>query len=216
MTVTHRFSWHKSQTKSQRKFYTTWENMKIRCNKPNSKHYHNYGGRWIKCMWATFEQFRDDMREPFIKHCRRYWLKNTTIDRIDNNWNYCKENCRRATIVEQGNNKRNNKIAIIDWKEYHAKDIMNMLWISEWAAQNRISQYLKWKMRKERVFSKEKLYQERKKYNIEWELYDIYRLMQECDIPLVTAENRLRHYQNGSISKEILFHKWKMRNRKSI
>lgn len=213
MTKTHSFSWRQSQTKEQKVFYTKFKNIKLRCNNPKNKSYKDYWARWIKCLWDSFEQFRDDMWDSFRDHMNKHGLDNTTIDRIDNNGNYCKENCKWSTRKEQGYNKRNNKIAIIDGKEYCAEDLKIMLWIWEWAAQNRITQYLKWMMTKEKVFTKGRLYQDRKKYLVWDELYDVYRLMKECDIPLVTAENRLRKYQKGAISLEILLHKWRIRNR---
>ena len=53
-------------------------------------------------------QFKDDMYESYLVHLDKYWEKDTTIDRINPFWDYCKENCRWATIKEQANNKKRN------------------------------------------------------------------------------------------------------------
>ena len=157
MTKTHCFSGIKSQTKAQRQFYNTYRNMISRCNKPSNKSYADYGGRGIKCLWSSFEEFRDDMYRAYLSHVKKHWRKQTTIDRKNNDWDYCKENCKWSTRKQQNYNKRNNKTAIINWKKYCARDLIEMLWIWEGAAQHRITQYIKWKMSAERVLSKERL-----------------------------------------------------------
>lgn len=86
------------------KVYRTWANMIKRCNYIHYQYYNDYGGRGIKvCQrWRKFENFLKDMREPpSDEH---------TIDRVDNNGNYCKENCRWATRKQQQRNKRNNRM----------------------------------------------------------------------------------------------------------
>ncbi len=103
------------------RFYNVYHKMVDRCNNENEPAYPRYGGRGIKCLWSTFEEFKDDMYESYLDHIEKHGDKNTSIDRIDNDGNYCKENCRWATKEEQGNNKRNNRIVIIDGEQLTAK-----------------------------------------------------------------------------------------------
>ena len=92
--------------------------MITRCNWKKGHEYHNYGGRWIKVEWNSFEEFWRDMWESYIEHVKKYWEENTTIDRIDFDWNYCKENCRWATPKEQWNNRRPNHRITYNGKYY--------------------------------------------------------------------------------------------------
>ncbi len=83
--------------------YTTWLSMVQRCTNTNHKHYYRYGGRGIVVCdrWNKFEYFLKDMGER---------PSGCTLDRIDNNKGYCRENCRWATSKEQGRNRSNNRL----------------------------------------------------------------------------------------------------------
>ena len=89
-----------------------------RCNWKYNEWCKNYWLRGIRCEWESFEDFYRDMGESYNNHVEEYGEKETTIDRIDANWNYCKENCRWATIKEQGNNTRTNVSVRYKWKKY--------------------------------------------------------------------------------------------------
>lgn len=89
--------------------YNVWRNMRQRCKPEHAKQYKYYAGRGIRVCerWLhSFENFLADMGEmPSPKH---------SLDRIDNDGHYEPLNCRWATRIEQGANKRNNIVLTLD------------------------------------------------------------------------------------------------------
>ena len=88
--------------KSNTREYHAWSNMRRRCYDVKNKHYDNYGGRGIIVCdrWRhSFENFYEDMGD-----CP----EGMTLDRINNDGLYCKENCKWSTRIDQNNNTRVN------------------------------------------------------------------------------------------------------------
>ena len=92
--------------KSGIKEYSVWDAMIQRCTNVNHKNYHNYGGRGITVCdrWKKFEHFYEDMGEA----------NGLSLDRVDNDKGYSRDNCRWATQKVQANNMRTNVIITVD------------------------------------------------------------------------------------------------------
>lgn len=80
--------------------YECWQSMKQRCLNPASPDYKNYGGRGIRICDEWKDSFKTFLFDMGVRP------EGTSIDRIDVNGHYCKENCKWSTNKEQANNKR--------------------------------------------------------------------------------------------------------------
>lgn len=101
---------HLTHGYSDTKIYRCWSHLKGRCENPTDFRYPLYGGRGIKVLWKSFEEFLSDMLPSFEEHVQKNGAKNTTLDRKNNNGDYCKENCHWVTWKAQQNNRRSTRI----------------------------------------------------------------------------------------------------------
>lgn len=114
---------------SRTKIHQRWRNMLQRCTNPDNVSYPHYGGRGIKVCerWMEFENFHADMGEiPEGKF----------LDRIDNDGDYCPENCHWVDFKQQCRNRRSNRILEMDGKSMP---------VTEWAEKLGISRQLIYK-----------------------------------------------------------------------
>ena len=106
-------------TKQERATYQCWLDMKSRCANSKSQRYYTHGDRGIRVCdeWVkSYDVFLSDMGLKPDNH---------TLDRTDNDGNYCKDNCSWVTPKQQARNRRSNVVVtrqgvtktIIEWAE---------------------------------------------------------------------------------------------------
>ena len=114
-----------------------------RCENPNDKGFFRYGGRGITVCeeWAnSFEAFRDWA-------LANGYRDDLTIDRIDNDGNYCPENCRWATARTQANNTRKTRFLTYKGETHSVTEWGRILGIKQSTLNMRLNKY-KWSIEK--------------------------------------------------------------------
>ena len=104
--------------KAEKTTYQSWLDMKSRCFNKNNQRYYTHGGRGITVCdeWKdSFDVFLSDMG---------YKPEGYSLDRIDNDGNYEKGNCKWSTPKEQALNRRTNI-----WVSFQG----DTLSVSQWA-----------------------------------------------------------------------------------
>lgn len=90
-------------------FWKMWKGLRDRCNYESHRSYKNYGGRGITYdkRWNDYLEFKKDMFHLYSS-VKKKWKMGTviSIERIDVNGNYCKENCTFIPSSLQSKNTR--------------------------------------------------------------------------------------------------------------
>ena len=117
---------HKTRT------YSSWSSMKSRCSNKKDPSYSRYGGAGISycTAWEDFNNFYSDMGER---------PEGQTLERINNELGYTKENCRWATYKEQARNRSDNRLVTLFGETLCFLDWCNKLGMPRTAVSKRIA-----------------------------------------------------------------------------
>ncbi len=108
--------------------------MKQRCLNPNSEAYKHYGGRGI----TICEEWKNNFYAFVGWAFNNGYSEELTLDRIDNNGNYCPDNCRWATRLEQAQNQRTNVVLTLNGETHTISEWSRITGIPRTTIQNRI------------------------------------------------------------------------------
>lgn len=143
----------KSDLNSER-LYRVWKGMKQRCYYKKSKKYEYYGGRGItvcdewKNNYLSFKEWA--YANGYDENAPK---KKCTLDRIDNNGNYCPENCRWVDWITQSFNRRSNRIvefngerrSLFEWSKitgFSTTTLYSRIFNQKWDVQRAFTQPL--------------------------------------------------------------------------
>lgn len=135
-----RFS-RRTHSRSRHPLFVTWRNMMDRCYKSQHADFKNYGGRGITVCerWHQIENYIADMGEkPYPK---------ATVERKDNNGNYCPDNCTWADRTTQCRNRRNTYKVLFNGENRILIELANEYKMPSRVVWERVSRY-KWSVKR--------------------------------------------------------------------
>jgi len=119
---------------SRSDLYHVWISMKGRCYSKGNHAYENYGKRGI----TICEEWKNNFMSFFDWANNNGYKEKLTIERIDNDKDYCPDNCKWISINEQAKNKRNNVVFLVDGKLKYQAQICSELNMAHSTFSNRI------------------------------------------------------------------------------
>ena len=115
-----------------------FEGMKKRCYNPHNHNYRNYGARGIRIC----DEWLHD-KPAFVKwSLENGYHQGLSIDRIDNDGPYSPENCRWASLEQQHNNRRDNRLITVEGET---------LSIAEWSRKLQLDQFALYRLSEEKI-----------------------------------------------------------------
>lgn len=146
----------KTHGHSKTKLYGVWCAMKRRCYYLKDKRYQHYGGRGI----IVCEEWKQDYKKFESWAIANGYKPGLSIDRINNNGNYCPSNCRWTTTREQNRNYSKNRLLEFCGKLTCLQDIAHEIGIKP----STLRQRIKRNVNKDKLFEQGDLrYGKRKK-----------------------------------------------------
>ena len=103
----------------ERRLYRVLQDMKSRCYNPKNRNFKNYGGKGIKICEQWLNNYLEFEKWAFANgYDENAERGKCTIDRIDNNKDYCPENCRWVDMKTQHRNKAQNVYVTAYFRKY--------------------------------------------------------------------------------------------------
>lgn len=124
---------HPTHGLSKTKEFKAWADAKSRCMNKQNAWYESYGGRGITFSedWLiSFETFYSDMGQ-----CPEGY----SLDRIDVNKGYCKENCRWASAKQQQRNRTDTEWVDSPLGKHPIADVAEMLGLTTSCLKHRLT-----------------------------------------------------------------------------
>lgn len=111
-----------------------WESMHERCEYEKHPCFHHYGGRGITVCreWSDYIPFA---KWAFVNG----YADDLSIDRIDPDGIYEPSNCRWATMKQQANNRRNNRIVVYESQEYTLTELAEKIGMNKTTLKERLN-----------------------------------------------------------------------------
>ena len=197
--------WHKHYL-TDKPLYNVWKSMKGRCYTKGNSAYKWYGEKGI----TVCDEWKNDymafhnwaVSQGYTEENRR----NCTVDRIDPNGNYCPENCRLATYIEQANNKTDTKRYLLYGEMLTRREAAEKYGVDYKLIKGRMNHY---------GMSLQKAIEYEKEYKYEITINGITKTLaewcEENNLKTITAYGRIRRGWNleDAVTKPLVRKSWK-------